>query len=86
MKALVTGAPGFIGSFLCKGLINRRIDVSAFALPGEGVAHLEDEGIEIHRGDLKNFNTPCRPAGKRENPTSRKYFHTWLCLPGHGDY
>lgn len=54
MKALVTGAPGFIGSFLCKGLINRGIDISAFALPGEGVAHLEDEGIEIHRGDLRN--------------------------------
>lgn len=53
MRALVTGAPGFIGSFLCKELINRGIDVSALALPGEDVSELKAQGIEIHFGDLR---------------------------------
>lgn len=52
MKALVTGATGFIGSFLTKKLIATRHGVRALVLPAENASCLEDAGMEIFRGDL----------------------------------
>jgi nucleoside-diphosphate-sugar epimerase len=51
-KALVTGAGGFIGSFLCKKLSENGYEIKALAMPGENVKHLEALGIEISVGDL----------------------------------
>ena len=52
VKALVTGATGFIGSRLCKELSNRQFAVKALALPDEDVSHIKDHAIEIWRGNL----------------------------------
>ncbi|MGD0276370.1 MAG: NAD-dependent epimerase/dehydratase family protein [Syntrophales bacterium] len=52
MKAFVTGAAGFIGSFLCRDLLARGIEVTAFAMPGENIQLLKDRGIAVRVGDL----------------------------------
>lgn len=52
MKALVTGATGFIGSVLARELIARGHKVRALAFPREDAAGLERLGAEIVRGDL----------------------------------
>lgn len=52
MRALVTGAAGFIGSNLCRELSKRDFDVSALVLPGEDTKHLESYVSRIYYGDL----------------------------------
>jgi nucleoside-diphosphate-sugar epimerase len=52
MKALVTGAGGFIGSFLVAGLHSRGYSVRGLFLPGEDAAGAERLGVEVFRGDL----------------------------------
>jgi len=52
MKALVTGASGFIGSVLVRELVQKGHRVRALSLPGEDVSALEAAGIEVVRGDL----------------------------------
>lgn len=54
MKALVTGATGFIGSVLSRELISLGHQVRALVLPGEDTGVLEKLGIEVIRGDLTN--------------------------------
>jgi nucleoside-diphosphate-sugar epimerase len=52
MKALVTGATGFIGSNLCRELSKRDFAVTALVLPGEDVSHIENHVVRILYGDL----------------------------------
>ena len=52
MKALVTGAGGFIGSHLAKELIRKGYFVRGLFLPQEETQLLENIGLEIFRGDL----------------------------------
>ncbi|TFG38229.1 MAG: NAD-dependent epimerase/dehydratase family protein [Syntrophobacterales bacterium] len=52
MKALVTGATGFIGFNLCRELSRRDFAVTALVLPGEDVTHIEDNVVRILYGDL----------------------------------
>ena len=52
MKALVTGAGGFIGSHLCRRLREDGIAVRGLFLPEEPVHTLGDVGVEVFRGDL----------------------------------
>lgn len=49
---LVTGAAGFIGSYLCRRLHDNGYGIRALAFPGENVQHLKDLGAEIVTGDL----------------------------------
>jgi nucleoside-diphosphate-sugar epimerase len=51
-KVLVTGAGGFIGSFLCRKLSENGYEIKALAMPGEEVGHLESLGAKISIGDL----------------------------------
>jgi nucleoside-diphosphate-sugar epimerase len=51
-SALVTGAGGFIGGFLCQKLIEEGISVTALAMPEENIEHLAKMGCHIVRGDL----------------------------------
>lgn len=57
MKALVTGATGFIGSVLTKELVKQGIEVRALVLPGENTDALNRLGVEICRGDLSERGT-----------------------------
>jgi nucleoside-diphosphate-sugar epimerase len=55
--ALVTGAAGFIGGFLCQRLIDEGYAVRALAMPEEPADHLERMGCSIVRGDLTKPDT-----------------------------
>lgn len=52
MKALVTGAGGFIGSHLALELIKRGTAVRGLFLPQEDAAAMEKAGVEVFRADL----------------------------------
>jgi 2-alkyl-3-oxoalkanoate reductase len=54
MKVLVTGANGFIGSFLCPALIGAGHDVTGLAMPDEDSSRNEDIGVATIRADLRN--------------------------------
>ncbi|MBT3310938.1 MAG: NAD-dependent epimerase/dehydratase family protein [Desulfobacterales bacterium] len=57
MKALVTGAGGFIGSFILKELVSRGYEARALFLPHEDSTGAEKSGVEIVRGDLTRPDT-----------------------------
>ena len=57
MKAMVTGAGGFIGSFLTRALIHRGYAVRGLFLAGEDAAAAEAMGVEVVRGDLTRPET-----------------------------
>ncbi|HQP30358.1 MAG TPA: NAD-dependent epimerase/dehydratase family protein [Deltaproteobacteria bacterium] len=52
MRSLVTGATGFIGGVLARGLQGRGHAVRVLAFSGEDTAPLEELGMEVRRGDL----------------------------------
>lgn len=52
MRALVTGATGFIGSHLAERLVEDGFAVTALARPVTDTSALESLGVEIVRGDL----------------------------------
>ncbi len=53
MKALVTGATGFIGQYLVRRLLAEAVTVRAFVLPSDPVPE-GWEAVEIARGDITN--------------------------------
>ncbi len=52
MKALLTGATGFIGSNLARRLLEKGYEVRALVLPGEEISSIPFEDIELVRGDV----------------------------------
>lgn len=54
---LVTGAGGFIGSFLCRKLSANGYRIRALAFPGENVRQLQALGADIRVGDLTKPET-----------------------------
>ena len=52
MKALVTGATGFIGSHLVDRLLERDDTVRALARPSSDVSYLKERGVELVSGDI----------------------------------
>ncbi len=57
MKALVTGATGFIGSIIVRDLLRHGHTVRALVLEGEDAGPLKNSGVEIRRGDLVKKDT-----------------------------
>ena len=52
MKALVTGANGFVGSLLTKQLVAKGVQVKCLVLETEILGELSDLDVEIIYGDL----------------------------------
>ena len=54
---LVTGGNGFVGRHLVSALQGRGERVRVLALPGEHAVWLEERGIAVHRGDIREPDT-----------------------------
>ncbi|MCK5439465.1 MAG: NAD(P)H-binding protein, partial [Gemmatimonadetes bacterium] len=78
MKALVTGATGFIGSALVQRLIDESFHVRALVRPASDASSLETLGVEIARGDIRN-----RDDVERTVADCQLVFH--LAKPSQGD-
>jgi nucleoside-diphosphate-sugar epimerase len=52
MRALVTGATGFVGSHLVEALLNRSIEVTALARSASKAEDLARRGVRVLTGDL----------------------------------
>ena len=53
-KALVTGAPGFIGAHVCRQLVDRGVEVRGLAAPGEPLDVLQGVDLEVIRADVRD--------------------------------
>ena len=56
MKALVTGATGFLGTNLVHELVRQGWEVRAFGLPGSTTRYIEDLPVEIMLGDVRVYD------------------------------
>lgn len=56
MKALVTGATGFLGTNLVHELVRQGWEVRAFGLPGSTTRYIEDLPVEIMLGDVRIYD------------------------------
>ncbi len=54
---LVTGGTGFIGSVLCKKLVEKGYSVKTLVLPGENINEKIGPGITVVRGDLTDIDS-----------------------------
>ena len=54
MKVLITGATGFVGSYLVRALIRRGDSVRVLARSAMKSAPLRGSGVDVHLGDLGN--------------------------------
>jgi len=64
MKALVTGATGFIGSHLVNRLLERDDEVRALVRPSSDLSYLEERGVELVSGDITDpASLPAAMAG-----------------------
>ena len=59
MKALVTGATGFIGYHVAQLLRQKSFEVRALVRHGSDVAAMEKLGIELFHGDIRDFSSVC---------------------------
>mgnify|MGYP001376869387 CR=1 FL=1 len=53
-RALVTGAPGFVGAHIVHQLLERGVQVRGLARPGEDLRNLEGADIQIVEGDVRD--------------------------------
>lgn len=54
-KALVTGAPGFVGAHIVRQLVDLGVRVRGLALPGESLDTLDGVDVEIVRADVRDI-------------------------------
>ena len=58
MKALVTGASGFLGTWLCKTLDKKGWNIHALVRPQSGREHLKPlSNLQFKEGDITNFDS-----------------------------
>jgi uncharacterized protein YbjT (DUF2867 family) len=57
LRALVTGASGFIGSSLCRALLEGGFSVRAFHRPSSNLSVLKDLQVETVAGDIREIST-----------------------------
>jgi dihydroflavonol-4-reductase len=56
MKVLVTGATGFLGTNLVRGLVREGFEVRATGLPGSFTKYTKDLDVEIFPGDITVYD------------------------------
>jgi nucleoside-diphosphate-sugar epimerase len=61
MDVLITGGNGLLGHHLVSALQERGDSVRVLALPGEETGWLEQRGVEVHRGDVRQPETLTAP-------------------------
>jgi nucleoside-diphosphate-sugar epimerase len=61
MKAMITGGTGLVGRHLITSLQRRGDSVRALVLPTEDVSWLEDQGVAVYRGDIRDPQSLARP-------------------------
>jgi nucleoside-diphosphate-sugar epimerase len=54
MKTMITGGTGLVGRHLITSLQQRGDTIAALALPTEDVSWLEEHGVAVHRGDIRD--------------------------------
>jgi len=57
MRALVTGATGFLGSFIVEALLAHSHQVRALARSTSDTSHLETTGAEVVYGDIEDYDS-----------------------------
>ena len=57
MKALVTGATGFVGFHVAKALREKGVEVRALVRAGSDTSDLAPLGVELIRGDVRNYDS-----------------------------
>ena len=57
MIYMVTGAAGFLGSNICRTLLEQGKQVRAFVLPNDKYAQYLPKEVEIIEGDLTDVNS-----------------------------
>ncbi len=63
MDVLITGGNGLLGHHLVPALQERGDRVRVLVLPGENASWLEQRGVEVHRGDIRDPETLAVPVG-----------------------
>lgn len=66
MKALVTGATGFIGSHLCEELLRRGYEVSCLSRNTSNLKWIENLDIRFFKGDCTNIDSLLDAAGEAD--------------------
>ncbi|HUY48237.1 MAG TPA: NAD-dependent epimerase/dehydratase family protein [Streptosporangiaceae bacterium] len=61
MDVLITGGNGLLGHHLVSALQERGDSVRVLALPGEETSWLEQQGVAVHRGDVRQPETLTAP-------------------------
>ena len=61
MKTLITGGTGLVGHHLVTELQRRGDTVSALVLPSENTSWLEERGVTVYRGDIREPDTLTAP-------------------------
>lgn len=57
METLITGGTGLVGRHLVMALQQRGDSVRSLVLPDEDTSWLEERGVAIYRGDIRDFET-----------------------------
>ena len=70
MKALITGATGFIGSNVARELLHQGFEVRALVRPGCDTRNIKGLDIELSQGDLRD-----RPSLERAAQGCQVLFH-----------
>ncbi|MFZ5907248.1 MAG: NAD-dependent epimerase/dehydratase family protein [Nitrospirota bacterium] len=63
MKALVTGASGFIGSHLCEELVRRGYRITCLSRQASSLAWIENLDIDLVKGDCTQIETLRKAVG-----------------------